>query len=650
MKIIRLLFLLLVMNTKGFGQTGSHLCAETKSKRVSLTQSRSNTLNLAQIATTELYDVHFYLLDLNVERTTTDLFGAAEMHAKVLAPTLTGILFELHEDLAIDSIYLDNVNVSNFNRTGSAVTVPANFVQNDFFKVRIVYGGSPPNQATNPLAGGGINNASSGSWGNQVTWTLSEPFSAYEWWPCKQSLTDKADSVHVSITTDSTNKAGSIGLLKNVVDLGNGKHRYNWESVYPIDYYLISITVAAYVDYSIYANPVGATAPILVQNYIYDNPLTLGYFQNEIDHTVDFIEYFSTLFGLYPFHAEKYGHCMAPFNGGMEHQTMTTQGFFEDGLTAHELGHQWFGDNVTCATWADIWLNEGFASYTEYLMEAKFNPGDEVGLMEDVHNNVMSQTNGSVWVEDSLNTNRIFSSRLTYDKGNAIVHTLRFLMDNDTVFFNVLKTYQTQFAGGTARLNDFKNIAENLSGLDLTAFFNEWYYGHGYPTYSVKYHFNGVETILEISHTASSINNTPLFTNDIEVKCFGVNGSIGTYRIPITANTVNTSVPFSHEISSVVVDPDNWIINKTGSIQEDINLLSVSAVDVNPFNLFPNPAKDVVYINGTIGDVVTVYSVSGQLLFSQKITNTKQAIDISSLSKGLYMVKVNEHAQQLIVV
>ncbi|MCH2231983.1 MAG: hypothetical protein MK105_16730 [Crocinitomicaceae bacterium] len=219
------------------------------------------------------------------------------------------------------------------------------------------YDGIPPNGATNPLGGAGMTNGSSPSWGNQVTWSLSEPFSAYEWWPCKQSLTDKADSVGIKITVPSTCKAGSNGVLENVVDLGNSLTRYEWKHRHPIDYYLVSVAVAQYVEYNVYANPTGAASPILIQNYIYDNPATLNNFQNDIDETVDFMELFAELYGPYPFEDEKYGHCMAPLSGGMEHQTMTTQGWFAKSLTAHELGHQWWGNNVTCASWADIWVN-----------------------------------------------------------------------------------------------------------------------------------------------------------------------------------------------------------------------------------------------------------------------------------------------------
>ena len=96
-----------------------------------------------------------------------------------------------------------------------------------------------------------MTNGTSNSWGNQVTWSLSEPFSAFEWWPCKQSLTDKSDSSYVFVTTDATNMAGSNGVLTNIVDLGNGTKRFEWKSNYAIDYYLIAVSVAEYVEYNV---------------------------------------------------------------------------------------------------------------------------------------------------------------------------------------------------------------------------------------------------------------------------------------------------------------------------------------------------------------------------------------------------------------
>ena len=253
-------------------------------------------------------------------------------------------------------------------------------------------------------------------------------------------------------------KAGSNGVLVEVLDLGNVFKKFSWEHRYPIDYYLISVSVAEYIEYTVYANPIGTTNPIPIQNFIYNNPATLPKFKKDIDETVEFIEYFSDIFGLYPFHQEKYGHCMAPLSGGMEHQTMTTQGFFYNTLTAHELAHQWWGNHVTCKSWSDIWVNEGFASYAEYLMLEELYPGDELVDMLDRHNTIMSQLGGSIWVEDSLDGDRIFSSRLTYDKGAAFVHTLRYLINNDELFFTSLKNFQSSFTFSTALGVDVQEV------------------------------------------------------------------------------------------------------------------------------------------------------------------------------------------------
>src|SRR6202008_424072 len=194
----------------------------------------------------------------------------------------------------------------------------------------------------------------------------------------------------------------------------------------------------------------------------------------------------STIYGLYPFHDEKYGHCMAPLGGGMEHQTMTTLGFFDFSIVAHEMGHQWWGDNVTCRTWNDIFLNEGFATYTEQLAIEHFDPTNAAANMLQAHNNVMSQLGGSVYNPDTTNVNRIFSSRLSYDKGCAIIHSLRFVINNDTLFFNGLKNFQAQYHHSTASIDDFKISMENFTGMNFGQFFTQWIYGEGYPTFNVK--------------------------------------------------------------------------------------------------------------------------------------------------------------------
>ncbi len=484
----------LTLVSSAFSQKKEYSCANVKLKNKKL---KSNTLTVAQIAQTERYDVHFYSLDLNMTNTSTDLSGTVEIHGTA-REDLDSVWFELFQTYTISDLSL-NGSAVNYNRNLSAIKVPVNILANESFVISVTYNGTPPDAATNPLGGSGMTNAFSPSWGNQVTYSLSEPFSAFEWFPCKQSLTDKADSVYVNVTVPSTCKAGSNGLLVQELDLGNGTTKFMWKHLFPIDYYLISVAVAEYIDYTVYANPVGAANPIPIQNFIYNNPATLTNFQTDIDETVNFLEYFSEIYGLYPFETEKYGHCMAPLSGGMEHQTMTTQGFFEKTITAHELAHQWFGDKVTCGSWADIWVNEGFAAYSEYLMLEHMYPGQEVQDMSTRHNNVMSVAGGSIWVLDSLNANTIFDSRLSYNKGAAFLHTLRYLLNDDTQFFQSLRNYQANHAFDTGLGVDVEQEMETISGLDLAPAFEQWYFGEGYPTYSAKWNVVGSDLIVNIT-------------------------------------------------------------------------------------------------------------------------------------------------------
>ena len=601
---------------------------------------KSNSLSVSEIAETEKYDVTFYDLNLNMTNLSTYLSGKVRMHAKATEP-IDSALYELFSTFNITDITVNGQSV-DYSRVNSVIKVPVNAQSGTSFVIETQYNGTPPTGATNPLGGAGMSQDNSPTWGNEVVWSLSEPFSAYEWFPCKQSLNDKADSSYFFINVPSNLKAGSNGLLEDVIDMGNGYSQYQWKHRHPIDYYLISVSVSSYVEYNVYANPAGAPNPILIQNYIYDNPQTLSYFQDDIDETVDFMELFYELYGPYPFEDEKYGHCMAPFSGGMEHQTMTTQGFFNKGLTAHELGHQWWGDHVTCASWCDIWINEGFASYSEYLMLEYLYPNETNGHMEDVHDNVMSQNGGSVWVLDSLNENRIFSGRLTYDKGAAIVHSMRYMINNDSQFFQILRDFQNTFADGTAYGVDFKNALETASGIDFTAFFEQWYFGQGYPTYAIQRQQSGAHLLLEINHTASRPNITPTFTNDLDVKFQRIGLPDTTIRFSINSNSEFYTINNIGEITgSIMIDPDNWIINANGSIIET-NTLNINSVENESLNIdiVPNPSDGIFWIQNLNSKAeITVRDMNGKIRKKLQL-NPGSLIDIKDVGKGTYLIDI----------
>jgi aminopeptidase N len=621
-----------------FAQENATSCSK-QTKQNSLLKTA--TLNASQIVETEKYDVHFYSLNLNMTNTSSYLSGTAEIHAKANA-NLDSALFELYPSMIIAEVRVNGLIV-NFSRLGTAVKVPVNSSVNQNFIIEISYSGNPPTAQTNPLGGSGMTAGTSPSWGNKVVWSLSEPFSAYEWFPCKQSLRDKADSSFVAVTVPDTCKAGSNGVLINTVPLGNGFTRYEWKNTHAIDYYLISVAVAKYIEYSFYANPVGAPNPILIQNFIYDNPQTFIYFEDEINETGDFMELFYDLYGPYPFEDQKYGHCMAPIGGGMEHQTMTTQGFFSKGLTAHELAHQWWGNSVTCASWSDIFINEGFASYSEYVMLENLYPAEKVQHMLDVHDNVLSQTGGSVWFSDTLNENRIFNGRLSYDKGSGIIHSIRYLMNNDSLFFAGLREFQNDFKDSVARGIDFRNKMQEISSINYTPFFEQWYFGEGYPTYSIRWKQIGQDLLLELKHTASKPSVTPTFTNPIDLRFIrqGMNDTL--IRFDVASNSQQFYISnFGTLSSTITVDPQNWIINTLGTIIQDNSLVNLTEVMENntALTIVPNPNNGIFTIGNQQANCwVSVFNMQGKNILN-KLLAPNELIDLQDFGKGTYLLEI----------
>lgn len=645
--LLKVIFLFLFLRT-GFSQDRDFTRAICKKRNEAFWHAKvySSISTPQHRARMRQYDVTFYWLDLHLERTTTYVEGNVLIKARVLTSQLDTFAFELDQAMQVDSLFVDgqqvplsNLTLSNQNERN--LILPTPIFQGQFFSVKVYYHGTPP--VGGSAIGSGMNNGTSFSWGNQVTWSLTEPYTANHWFPCKQELEDKADSVYFYITTSVENKAGSNGLLVGIDTLNGGTQvRYRWITRYPIAYYLIAVAVAKYVDYSFYTNINGKN--LLVQNYIYDNPSTLPFFKEEIDTTGPLLQYFSSVFGEYPFINEKYGHCMAPFGGGMEHQTMTFQGFFYLTLTAHELMHQWFGDYVTCGTWRDIWLNEGFASYGEYLTLNYFDSYTAAQQwMNDAHSNVMSAPGGSVYVDDTTDVNRIFSSRLSYDKGAAVIHTLRHIINNDSLFFAALRTYLQTYGFGVATTPQFQQVMEQVTGLNLQAFFDEWIYGEGFPIYTVRWNHDGSYLIMEVTQTTSKPSVTPLFTTPIEYKILRAQGDT-VIRLSQTQNTQTFVIPISGTVTGIELDPDNDVINQYQSIYRDTTLVSILGSQTFmpvTWNLYPNPCQDIVYFYAVQGGRLTLYNLSGQRQFSTSVSKGYNEIKLGGLPDGVYLVEMS---------
>jgi aminopeptidase N len=392
----------------------------------------------------------------------------------------------------------------------------------------------------------------------QPDWTLSEPW-------CETGghvVSDKADSSDVWITCSSNLTGVSNGVLTETLINGDGTKTYKWKNRYPIANYLISIAVSNYAEYKNYFKYTsdGIQDSMLVIHYIY--PENLEQFKPQLDKTMQMLEIFSDLFGLYPFIKEKYGH--AEFGrGGMEHQTITSLGFFTDAVIAHELAHQWFGDKITCRNWENIWLNEGFATFCEALYL-------ETASGKDAYNADISSimdraktAKGTIYVQDINTISEIFSGSRSYAKGGVVLHMLRGVL-GDSLFFKTLRTYinDPSLAYSTAVTEDFQRAAETVSDSSLEYFFEEWIYGEFYPKYFVDWNYtNEAGNIyrIDVRIEQDENSNPKYFTMPVQLK---ISTDVKDTIFHILNNKQIQSFSFLVEGKPInfFFDPDNLIL------------------------------------------------------------------------------------------
>ncbi|MCB0804518.1 MAG: hypothetical protein KDC05_01895 [Bacteroidales bacterium] len=585
MKNLLLLLLTFGCFTVNFAQGQEHLFDEDEPEHIckfyhkDLPSPFESIINPNPLV--NLYDVKFYKLDLEAYDTTNQFSGNAIVFVQVSASEMDTFSIELSHKLSADSVFI-NGNFSAFNHIDDNifVTLDSPASEGDYIEFKLFY--------HTPVDYSSIYYSASqhATYGNfPVSQTFSEPYFAHEWMPMKQELHDKADSVHIFITTNSNLKVAGPGLLTEV-PLPNNKVRHEWRTNLSTAFYLIFFAVSDYEEYNIYAKPDSLpNDSILIQNYLFDYPGILADNKTNIDYTADMIEQLSNQLGLFPFYKEKYGHYMwYPANfSGMEHITMSGMRGLGFLLISHELGHSWFGDNVTCATWSDVWINEGFATYIQYLVrEGFYGKADADNQIIAYQNYAMTSSGGSVYVPESSldNWSRIFSTRLSYRKGSAVVHMIRYMMNNDSLFFKTLYEFQQQYADSVATGADFRDKCQEISGIDFTHFFDQWYYGEGYPIYDLTWWQDADTAWLEVSQSTSSAV-TLFFEIPVEFKLYFAGGD-SVLRFDQLQNDTVYRFVFDKEITFVDIDPGNYVMNKIGNVKHK-KLLDLKVFLEGPF-------------------------------------------------------------------
>ncbi len=580
------------------------------------------------------YDVHFYGIDLEVSDTSTYIQGTTDILISVMGE-MDEVVIELSAKLTVDSIFIDGEKVSawTFGNDLLRITPEQPPKSGEPTSVRIFYRGSGGQHGYFS----GIANRFDSFWGKRVTYTLSEPFHALDWFPCKQVLTDKADSAYVYLTVADHLKAGSNGLLAGIDSLPGNRIRYRWETRYPTAFYLLSLCVSEYDDYSYYLHPEAAQDSFLFQNYIYDTPAYLPANKGDIDATGDMMSSFTRMFGQYPFWKEKYGHCVAPMGGGMEHQTMTTLLNFEFTLVAHELAHQWFGDNVTCASWQDIWINEGFASYAEYLALERLVSKQEAGYwMERAHDRVYTEPEGSVFIpeEEATDEFRIFSYALSYKKGAALLHMIRYELNDDSVFFETLKNFQDQFADSLATGEDFLRVLNETSGKRFDWFFKQWYYGQGYPTFNFAW-WQTTDSLFIAAEQKGSSPATPFFRTTLDIGLILEDGAQSIIKIDYDSPAKNIALPMKQRVQDMIPDPANWIVGISQVVQRFVTNAYFS-VNPNPFD----DQLNVFFNTGAAERDILLFDINGRMVDMVSSNSMSVSIPTHDLASGVYLLKV----------
>ena len=600
------------------------------------------------------YDINYTKIDLETENLSSYISGYTHIEAKSLIDNYETFCIELSSAMTIDSILLDNVSVNFVHSFDEILVELFNPLQSgDDFSATIFYSGNGYNQYN---YAGGLHHISDEELFNyeDLTYTFTQPFGANIWFPCKQVLTDKIDSLDVFITTDSTYKVSSNGLLTRTVDIENGKKRYEWKTRYPIAYYLVAFNVFDYIEYNFYAYLDEYNDSVFIQNFLVDQD-HLNEVKDEIDKTSEAINLYSELLGIYPFKDEKYGHSIWGKGFGMEHQTITSMPYNIDfRRLSHELSHQWFGNYVTCGTWQDIWLNEGFATYFDYLA-LKLLVSEQAGeaRMNYYHTKAMTNRSGSVYVPESEATNpgRIFNYKLSYCKAGSVVKMLRFELQNDELFWQILRNYLSEFRDSTATTQDFKAVVEETTSDEYDEFFDQWIYGEGYPTYYGHWYQKNDSLFMKVNQRTSYPSVTPLFKMLMQYRINFEDGSDTIIFLRQEKRNQVFKLPISEPLLGVDIDPYNQTLNK----DDGIKWLDISGID-NEFytdvKIYPNPSSGIVniYITGKIepDSEVSIIDVNGVEVFKAGINSEHTVLNAETLSKGLYIIRITSGDKLLI--
>lgn len=394
--------------------------------------------------------------------------------------------------------------------------------------IKIFYQGRPP-KATDGLVTKGLIYEKHGDKKDEpVIVSLSTPYLAHLWYPCKDGVSDKADSIYVDITVKDTliNGTPLMGVSSGILQdssFSGGKRTYMWRHRYPITPFYLLLAVSNYKRLTQgYEDPFGNSYPLECFVFPEKEQESMALFRK----LPDIMNVLSNTFGPYPFLKEKFGLTQMGFYSGIETQTnaiVTNLKGTNIPLAVHEAAHQWFGNNLTCDSWADGWIHEAVANYAEVLW-AEYRRGSE-----DAQKNLKSLAwfdEGTLHLPDTDNPFRVFKP-IIYNKGTCMMHSLRYAM-TEKYFFEMLQKLPAdpRYRYKNISAEEFQTYCEKISAEDLEYFFKQWVYGEYYPIYDLEYGTNEDGSKLKITVNQQKLETSPnYFIMPLEFKILFEDGT-----------------------------------------------------------------------------------------------------------------------------
>ncbi len=644
MKKILFIIIILFSATFLFAQqfqlnNGAAICSQRKSQSRQLVEKSFRVENSARHA----FDVLNYAINIDL----VNCFKVPYPHnfisdVKILFQadsTLKQIVLDADNvSLTIDSVRL---NVASYTHSGNKLTIQLDRVYStgEQAEVQIYYKHADVTD--------GAFYASLG-----FVFTDCEPEGARKWFPCYDKPSDKA-TVDITAKVPLTAKLGSNGKLRDSIIDGN-TIKYHWVSRDPVATYLTVLTAKNNYQLDIvnWTNP--KTSEVIPLRFYYNLGEDPSYIKSIIGNMTTF---YSLEFGDHPFEKNGFATLNNEFAwGGMENQTLTSlcTNCWSESLIAHEFAHQWFGDMITCSTWADIFLNEGFATWSEaHWIENQYSYGVYKNeMLNNANSYISSNPHWAIsppdWAVSTPDVNTLFNYAITYLKGSCVLHMLRYTLGDD-VFFAALKVYANEYKYKSATIEDFKTVMETVSGKDLNWFFDEWIYKPDHPVYRNIYGIypeaGGKWSVL---FTAKQEEQTflPYFQMPVELKIGFKDGTDSIVKGFNSFNGQEFAFEFDKEPVAVTFDPNNDILLKQGStlvgIDEALQAKSGFLLKAHP-NPFIHSTQIEFTFNKPTFVTIELYNSTGDkilTLLEKYVPSGENFIDINGdgLKAGTYFV------------